>query len=128
MQCLFWAMFCKKIIYSMRLTTIIGILCLFSFTGCKDKRGTQYETPQLDFETISNNSFIVPENWEVTLWAESPSLYNPTNMDVDFKGRIWVTEADNYCDYNDDPQSHLNFEDGDRIMILEDKDGDGVSD
>ena len=112
----------------MRLTTIIGIFGLFSFIGCKDKRGTQYKTPQLHFETISNNSFIVPENWEVTLWAESPSLYNPTNMDVDFKGRIWVTEAVNYRDYNNDPQSHLNFEDGDRIMILEDKDGDGVSD
>lgn len=121
-------MFSEKIIYLARLTTIIGILGLFSLTGCKDKRGTQYETPQLDFETSSNNSFIVPENWEVTLWAESPSLYNPTNIDVDFKGRIWVTEAVNYRDYNNDPKSHLNFEGGDRVMILEDTDGDGVSD
>ena len=33
---------------------------------------------------------------EVTLWAQSPMLYNPTNMDVDKDGRIWVAEGVNY--------------------------------
>ncbi len=107
------------------LTLIIAITLLI---GCTDDRGTQYETPDLTFKTTIDNSLLVPEGWEVTLWAESPSLYNPTNMDVDSKGRIWVTEAVNYRDFNNDPKNHLNFEKGDRVMILEDSDGDGVSD
>ncbi|MFT4512689.1 MAG: hypothetical protein ACI91B_001387, partial [Planctomycetota bacterium] len=41
-------------------------------------------------------AFTVPEGMEVQVWATSPLLYNPTNMDVDQHGRIWVTEGVNY--------------------------------
>ncbi len=107
----------------------LALFILFGIvSGCKDSRNTEYVTPKLDFETTVENDFSIPEGWEVSLWAESPSLYNPTNMDVDAKGRIWVTEAVNYRDFNNDPEKRLNFEDGDRVMILEDTDGDGISD
>src|SRR5688572_8794757 len=33
---------------------------------------------------------------EATLVATEPMLINPTNIDVDERGRIWVTEAYNY--------------------------------
>ncbi len=70
---------------------------------------------------------FVPDDLEVTLWAESPLFYNPTNMDVDIKGRIWITEAVNYRDYvNSD--GHLTHPEGDRVMILEDSNGDGQAD
>ncbi len=49
-------------------------------------------------------------------------------MDVDAKGRIWVTEAVNYRDFNNKPDKFLNFEQGDRVVILEDTNGDGVCD
>ncbi len=111
---------------------LIQILIFWIFlgilSGCKDSRTMEYSTPSLDFKTTVENGFNMPEGWEVSLWAESPSLYNPTNMDVDAKGRIWVTEAVNYRDFNNDPKKRLNFEKGDRIMILEDTDGDGISD
>jgi len=42
------------------------------------------------------DSFVLPEGLEITPWATSPMLYNPTNMDVDLLGRIWVTEGVNY--------------------------------
>ena len=35
--------------------------------------------------------FTVPEGLEVTLFARSPMLKNPTNMDIDAAGRIYVT-------------------------------------
>ena len=41
-------------------------------------------------------AFDVPDGLEVTLWAKAPLLENPTNMDVDHLGRIWVTEGVNY--------------------------------
>ncbi|MHC4845928.1 MAG: DUF7133 domain-containing protein, partial [Planctomycetota bacterium] len=36
--------------------------------------------------------FEVPDGLAVTLWAESPRLYNPTAIDVDARGRLWVAE------------------------------------
>ena len=71
---------------------------------------------------------FLPDDLEATLWAESPMFYNPTNMDVDYKGRIWITEAVNYRNYNNDSTRALHHEKGDRIMILEDTDGDGKAD
>ena len=42
------------------------------------------------------DKFITDPELEVTLWAKSPLFYNPTNMSIDPKGRIWVTEGVNY--------------------------------
>jgi len=62
---------------------------------------------------------------EVRTMATEPMLKNPTNIDVDERGRVWVTEAYNYRpDINGNPTNAL----GDRIMILEDNNGDGKVD
>lgn len=71
---------------------------------------------------------FLPDDLEATLWAESPMFYNPTNMDVDAKGRIWVTEAVNYRNFNNDSTRARHHHQGDRVMILEDTDGDGKAD
>ncbi len=42
------------------------------------------------------NSFVLPDGMEIVPWATSPLLHNPTNMDTDHLGRIWVTEGVNY--------------------------------
>ena len=67
-------------------------------------------------------SFVLPEGLEITPWAASPELFNPTNMDIDHKGRIWVTEGVNYRNKAGRQPG------GDRIVILEDTDGDGKAD
>lgn len=71
-------------------------------------------------------SLKVSPDLEATLWASEPNVVNPTNMDIDERGRIWITEAVNYRrqlrqqpDYRDE---------GDRITILEDTDQDGKAD
>ena len=57
--------------------------------------------------------------------ATETMLKNPTNIDVDERGRVWVTEAYNYRPaVNSNPTNPK----GDRIMILEDNDGDGHAD
>lgn len=73
-------------------------------------------------------TLILPDDLQAELWAESPQFYNPTNMDVDARGRIWVTEAANYRNYNNDSTRFFHHPMGDRVMILEDTDGDGKSD
>jgi putative membrane-bound dehydrogenase-like protein len=75
-----------------------------------------------------SNKLYCPDDMEVTLWAESPMLYNPTNMDIDAKGRVWVTEAVNYRNFNNKAETRLNHEKGERVMILEDTDHDGKAD
>lgn len=79
------------------------------------------------FDPVEENSKLyVPDDLEATLWAEAPLFYNPTNMDIDAKGRVWVTEAVNYRDFKTKPEDRLSHaKKGDRVMILEDKDGDG---
>lgn len=73
-----------------------------------------------------NSRLYVPDDLEVTLWAEAPMFYNPTNMDIDARGRIWITEAVNYRSFKTKPEERLAHEQkGDRVMILEDRDGDG---
>ena len=79
------------------------------------------KTPE---ETVK--SFTVAEGVQVELFAAEPMLINPTSMDIDHLGRVWVTEAVNY--------RRKNFgrpilrEAGDRVVILTDKDGDGKAD
>jgi putative membrane-bound dehydrogenase-like protein len=61
----------------------------------------------------------------ITVMATEPMLRNPTNIDVDEQGRVWVTEAYNYRPaINGNPTNP----DGDRIIILQDNTGDGIAD
>jgi putative membrane-bound dehydrogenase-like protein len=67
----------------------------------------------------------VTDGLEATLFASEPTITNPTNIDVDHHGRVWVCEAYNYRPaINGNPTN----DEGDRILILEDTDGDGKSD
>jgi putative membrane-bound dehydrogenase-like protein len=71
---------------------------------------------------VPANLFTVPEGLEVTVWATTPLLHNPTNIDFDKDGRLWVAEGVNY-------RSHANRQPaGDRIIVLEDTNGDGKAD
>lgn len=101
---------------SLRLVLLLLLSCAF-LTACQKRTRTGQEPfPGL------------PADLQAVLWAESPMLYNPTNLDVDARGRIWVTEAVNYRNYNNDSTGFPHYPQGDRIVILEDSDGDGKAD
>ena len=74
------------------------------------------------------DQFVLPDDLEITLWAESPMFFNPTNIDVDARGRVWVAEAVNYRAFNTAKQDPLNHPAGDRVVILSDTDNDGRAD
>jgi putative membrane-bound dehydrogenase-like protein len=98
------------------------------FMSCN--MGSQTSLVELDEDQkrLSENALrglVVEAGLEVQVLATEPMLKNPTNIDVDERGRIWVTEAYNYRpEINGNPIT----EKGDRIIILEDMDGDGVAD
>jgi putative membrane-bound dehydrogenase-like protein len=62
-------------------------------------------------------TMIVPEGFNVTLFAGEPDVMQPVGFCIDDRGRLWVAEAYNYPDHGTRP--------GDRIVILEDTDHDG---
>lgn len=68
-------------------------------------------------------SLTIADGLEAKLMVAEPVLRDPTNIDVDDRGRIWVTEGFNYRPF----RNTTTIPEGDRIMILEDNDGDGVA-
>jgi len=64
------------------------------------------------------------EGLEVSLFAAEDFLVNPTAIDIDAQGRVWVTEAANYRLFKH-PTVRAT---GDRVRVLEDMDGDGRCD
>ena len=82
----------------------------------RSRRGVAGAAPPAAPTLVPLDIFTVPDGLEVTLWAQSPQLKNPTNMDIDAQGRIWVTEGVNYRRHKErDPK-------GDRVVVLEDTD------
>lgn len=68
----------------------------------------------------------VADGLKAELFAGEPLLLSPTNLDVDHLGRVWVCEVVNYRHFRNTNNSPR--ETGDRILILEDSDGDGKAD
>ncbi|HZB26264.1 MAG TPA: PVC-type heme-binding CxxCH protein, partial [Vicinamibacterales bacterium] len=70
---------------------------------------------------------------EVKLFASEPEVINPTVIAVDERGRVWVAEGVNYRNFasvpiggrGTPPRETALRAAGDRIVILEDADGDG---
>ena len=75
----------------------------------------------------ATSQFEVHPELDVTLFAAEPFLANPTNIDVDHLGRVWVCEVMNYRQKvaNGDIPERT---EGDRIIVVEDTDGDGSAD
>ncbi len=101
----------------------IGLLLMSATTFNAEQSNRAMFNPPAD-----DLKLYLPDDLEVSLWAESPMFYNPTNMDVDARGRIWVTEAVNYRNFNNDSTKFFHHQKGDRVMILEDTDQDGKAD
>jgi len=116
----------------------------FEATGCLDEGGTSQNggnstsveflvytsvpsTPSTRSESSRDpesavDGLQVTGGLQATLAASEPKLFSLTNLDVDHRGRVWVCEVMNYRKNNGKRPE------GDRILILEDTDQDGVMD
>ena len=111
-------------------TRILLFLLAVILLGCREKPApVSFDSLTEEQRHQSANALVgmtVADGLEAALFAAEPELSNPTNIAVDAKGRVWVCEADNYrLPYN---PKFKKREEGDRILILEDTDGDGKSD
>jgi putative membrane-bound dehydrogenase-like protein len=67
-------------------------------------------------------AMIVPEGFDVKLFAGEPDVCQPIALCLDDRGRLWVAEAYSYPIRRSDKDAK------DRILIFEDSDGDGKFD
>ncbi|OJY85512.1 MAG: hypothetical protein BGP14_13650 [Sphingobacteriales bacterium 44-15] len=70
------------------------------------------------------DQFILPEGYEINLFASEAdfSLTNPVKMTFDPQGRLWVADMASYPQYLPGAQPN------DKIVVLEDSNGDGIAD
>ncbi|MEZ6140430.1 MAG: hypothetical protein R3B84_07645 [Zavarzinella sp.] len=89
----------------------------FGFDNRKPS-GQEYLTPE---QTISRMK--VAEEFEVKLFAGEPDLSNPIAFTIDERGRVWAIESFEYPSRTPKGKAPR-----DRIVILEDTNGDGKCD
>lgn len=65
------------------------------------------------------NAMTMPEGFVASVVAAEPVVRQPVAFTFDGRGRIWIAEAHSY------PRRRSDAEAQDRIIILEDRDGDG---
>ena len=105
-------------LHPLRRGILPGVLVLLCFAGSS-------ATAQVS-SAESARKLKPAKGLQATLFAGEPLVNNPTSIDVDSRGRVWVAEGQNYrmTHRKDLPR----IEGADRIKILEDTDGDGMAD
>ncbi|MBN8422323.1 MAG: NPCBM/NEW2 domain-containing protein [Verrucomicrobia bacterium] len=113
----------------------------FKARGALDEGGTKQGSSSVEFRVYTENpgpitasdssshdpadavaSLDVHPELKVQLFASEPMMESPSSIDIDARGRVWVCEVVNY-------RKHLGERaEGDRILILEDTDGDAKAD
>jgi putative heme-binding domain-containing protein len=71
---------------------------------------------------IERKALQVADGFEVNLFAADPLLAKPIQMNFDSAGRLWVACSESY------PQIKPGQKANDKIIVLEDSDGDGKAD
>ncbi|MFM8274399.1 MAG: PVC-type heme-binding CxxCH protein, partial [Gemmata sp.] len=98
------------------------LICLLAFVALAAPLHAQPKGGPLSPEKALA-ALKVADGFQVELFAAEPQLINPTSIDVDHKGRVWVAEAVNYRRKNFNRP--IIREAGDRIQVLTDEKGEG---
>lgn len=100
----------------------IGLLwCLGCITTLAYAQRELTDIPVPDPE-LEKATFVVPEGFEVNLFAADPQIAKPIQMNFDPQGRLWIVSSETY------PQIKPGEVQNDKVLVLQDVDGDGTSD
>jgi putative heme-binding domain-containing protein len=117
----------------MKLLPLSFLLLLFVLVSCSQPPRDDSKTSGPNFsENIrptdprsaeeERAGFILPEGFEIELFASEPNIDKPMNLNFDAKGRLWVSQSFEY------PFPTFGGKPTDKITILEDTDHDGKAD
>jgi putative heme-binding domain-containing protein len=99
---------------------VVILLVVVGLTGELFAQRNLTDIPSPDPE-IERQSFIVADGFEVNLYAADPQIAKPIQMNFDPEGRLWIASSEIY------PHIKPGEKANDRILIVEDADGDGVA-
>ena len=102
----------------MRFALPLILLFALNLLGAKKNPQPIVEKPFAPLEAAK--TMQVPKGFNVTLFAGEPDIKQPIGFCIDDRGRLWVAEANNY------PEKKAGKKD--RLIILEDTNGDGTHD
>lgn len=103
------------------LLVLVAAALLGTGPATADPVKLKIDIPDPDPE-LERQSLQVPEGWEITLFASDPLIAKPIQMNFDPAGRLWVATSSTY------PQIKPGQPAEDKIVVLEDRDGDGRAD
>jgi putative heme-binding domain-containing protein len=101
------------------LAILVAATSVFPATAFAQRNLTDIPDPDPEIE---RKSFIVADGWEVNLYAADPQIAKPIQMNFDPQGRLWIASSEIY------PHIKPGEKANDRILVVEDKDGDGTAD
>jgi putative membrane-bound dehydrogenase-like protein len=100
---------------------IAGSVCLFAQSAPQQDPPGFIVQPGTGMKPEDTAKLMkVPEGFSVKVFAGEPDVFQPIAFTIDDRGRLWVVENYSYPDWK--------AEGNDRIVIFEDKDGDGKFD
>ena len=102
----------------MRTTALVSILLAAAATSAADPKPADKPIPPKE----AAGKMTLPDGFTATLFAGEPDVVQPIAMTFDDRGRMWVVECLSYPNWSKDGKGN------DRVVILEDTDGDGVHD
>ncbi|MBL9143756.1 MAG: hypothetical protein JNM99_08745 [Verrucomicrobiaceae bacterium] len=101
------------------------LLFVFTFTAAAALHAAQPKTladiPSTD-PKVEQEKFVVPEGFEINLFASEPMIQKPVQMNWDAQGRLWIVSSTTY------PHIKPGEEAKDQIVVLEDTNHDGKAD
>jgi putative membrane-bound dehydrogenase-like protein len=100
--------------------SILMFLAWCSVSSCLAQKTEIHTAEEPLAPADAAQSMLVPEGVRVTLFAGEPEVMQPIGFAIDDRGRLWVAEAYSYPNHT--------TQGNDRIVILEDVDGDGKHD
>lgn len=104
----------------MKTRGVVLAILLANSAARADVRAVDTESGQPMAATKALKSMKLPEGFTATLFAAEPYVRQPIDMKVDARGRVWVAEAYSYMSHSSTDQ--------DRIVVLTDKDNNGMAD
>ena len=85
--------------------------------GQRNLKDVPDPSPELQLD-----QFEMADGFEINLFASDPQLAKPIQMNFDSRGRLWVASSEVY------PQIEPGQVANDKVLVLDDTDGDGKSD
>ena len=97
--------------------SLVFALFLGTQTDVKAQRNLKI-SPNSD-PAVEKATFVVPEGFEVNLYASDPQLAKPIHMNFDAQGQLWIASSEVY------PHIKPGQKATDKIIVLKDTNGDG---